>query len=65
MNNKAFEPRMQKAAKLLQSWCLCIWRRCRGRSKEIHYINGPETLPPPLSRKEEEVFFLRLEEKDE
>ena len=65
VNNKAFKQRMQKAAKLLQSWCLCIWRRCRGRSKEIHYINGPETLPPPLSRKEEEVFFLRLEEKDE
>lgn len=34
-----------------------------GRS--VHYINGPETLPPPLSRKEEEMIFLRLSEHDE
>lgn len=34
-----------------------------GRS--VHYINGPETLPPPLSRKEEELIFLRLSEHDE
>lgn len=31
----------------------------------VHYINGPETLPPPLSRKEEELIFLRLSEHDE
>lgn len=31
----------------------------------VHYINGPETLPPPLSRKEEEMIFLRLSEHDE
>ena len=31
----------------------------------VHYINGPEILPPPLSRKEEEMIFLRLSEHDE
>lgn len=31
----------------------------------VHYINGPETLPPPLSRREEEMIFLRLSEHDE
>lgn len=33
--------------------------------RDVHYINGPETLPPPLSRKEEEMIFLRLSEHDE
>ncbi|MDD6278547.1 MAG: RNA polymerase sporulation sigma factor SigE [Ruminococcus sp.] len=31
---------------------------------EVHYINGPDTLPPPLSGAEEELVFRRLEEKD-
>ncbi len=31
------------------------------RSKGIFYINGPETLPPPLSREEENEVILRLE----
>ena len=33
---------------------------CR-RSRVIFYINGPETLPPPLSREEENEILLRLE----
>ncbi len=28
--------------------------------KECHYINGPETLPPPLSREEEETVMNEL-----
>lgn len=28
----------------------------------IYYINGPETLPPPLSKEEEKVVFAGLEE---
>lgn len=28
---------------------------------EIYYINGPETLPPPLSKEEESVIFTKLE----
>ena len=32
---------------------------------QIYYINGPDTLPPPLNREEEEIIFRRLEENDE
>ena len=35
------------------------------RALELYYINGPETLPPPLSREEEAVVFARLEEHDQ
>lgn len=28
---------------------------------KIHYINGPETLPPPLSKEEESIVFTKLE----
>lgn len=28
--------------------------------REIHYINGPETLPPPLGKKEEKSLLDRL-----
>lgn len=34
-------------------------------SGEIHYINGYETLPPPLKKEEEAEIFIRLEEGDE
>ena len=37
-----------------------LFGRIRG-SKGIFYINGPETLPPPLSREEENDIILRLE----
>ena len=30
----------------------------------IYYINGPDTLPAPLSRDEEQLVFRRLEEDD-
>ena len=33
-------------------------------SGEVHYINGSDTLPPPLSRDEEERIFRLLEEND-
>ena len=32
---------------------------------DIHYINGPETLPEPLSREDENFLLERLEEGDE
>lgn len=32
---------------------------------QLHYINGAQTLPPPLSRQEEEEFFKRLAGQDE
>lgn len=30
----------------------------------VHYINGSDTLPPPLSREEEQEIFKKLEERD-
>ncbi len=30
----------------------------------VHYINGSDTLPPPLTREEEEAVFARLREGD-
>jgi len=38
-------------------------RRLQSR-QGIWYINGPETLPPPLTREEEQHWFERLEQKD-
>ncbi len=45
--------------KQVQGW---LWRQ---RLRRIDYINGPETLPAPLTREEEKLVFLRLEEHDE
>lgn len=33
-------------------------------SGKVHYINGPDTLPPPLSREEETKVFEMLEQND-
>ena len=33
--------------------------------QEIHYINGPETLPPPLSKEEEKDIMDRIERGDD
>ena len=33
--------------------------------QEIHYINGPETLPPPLTKEEEKDIMQRIENGDE
>ncbi len=43
-----------------------VWRLLDllGLLPDVHYINGPETLPPPLSREEEAEAFRRLEEGD-
>ena len=47
-----------------QKWML-FWEKLLdklGFGCRIDYINGPETLPAPLSREEEKVVFLQLEE---
>ena len=36
-----------------------------GLRREVFYINGPETLPPPLTKNEEEELLERLENNDE
>ena len=35
------------------------------RAGDVFYINGPETLPPPLSKAQEEEAFLMLETDEE
>ncbi len=35
-----------------------------GLRRYVYYINGPETLPPPLTREEEAIIFVKLENKD-
>ena len=35
-------------------------RQFLGESKEVFYINGPQTLPPPLSREEEAALTEKL-----
>lgn len=32
--------------------------------QDIYYINGPQTLPPPLSKEEERIVFTKLEAND-
>lgn len=41
-----------------------LWRRLLGQDA-VHYINGAEVLPPPLSAEEEREVILRLEAGDE
>jgi RNA polymerase sporulation-specific sigma factor len=38
----------------IMDWLRRLFRR------ECHYINGPETLPPPLTREEEETVMNEL-----
>lgn len=42
-----------------------FWQFFWRRQKNLYYINGPETLPAPLSRQEEEIIFVKLENNDE
>ena len=35
-----------------------------GMKNAIHYINGPQTLPAPLSKEEERIVFTKLEAKE-
>jgi RNA polymerase sporulation-specific sigma factor len=44
-------------------WLCALLKKIAGG--EIHYINGPDTLPAPLSREQEQLVFARLEEHDE
>ena len=41
-----------------------LWRRLLGRNA-VHYINGAEVLPPPLTAEEERAVLFRLEQGDE
>lgn len=47
----------------LSRWILRLGRWLRGES--VHYINGAEVLPPPLSAEEEGVVLQRISRGDE
>lgn len=51
---------MKDIIKRLKNWVARLFSK-----KGIHYINGPETLPAPLGKEEEEVIFARIESGDE
>lgn len=47
----------------MRGWLLRLWARWRGRKKRgVFYINGPMTLPLPLSPEEEAECVAHLEE---
>lgn len=49
--------------------CFASWKRkfeiCVRFPDYAYYINGPETLPPPLTREEEKIVFAGLEAGDQ
>ncbi len=51
---------------IIARWLLSIRSRlARLLGGEVHYINGPETLPPPLDKETEQEIFRRIDEGDE
>ena len=53
---------MNKIILKLKIWAVRLVARIRG--EQIHYINGPETLPAPISAQEEKEVFERLRQGD-
>lgn len=41
---------------------LRLWLARRARRRGLYYINGPETLPPPLEREEEAYWIAHIDE---
>ena len=52
---------MKIKEKLYRFYIYLISKINRG---EVHYINGPDTLPPPLTKEEESEAFVRLKNND-
>lgn len=50
-----------KLIEKIKIWCRKIKRLYIYKHKEIFYINGSDTLPPPLSKPQEEEVFQMLE----
>ena len=44
---------------LTENLLLKIRRLFVKKENEIYYINGPETLPPPLSKEEENIILKK------
>ena len=41
-----------------------VKKMLNGEGEDVFYVNGPDTLPPPLTREEEETVFAALSEND-
>ena len=54
---------MKQQIRRIRAWLLR--RRLRRAALEIHYINGPQALPTPLSKQEESEVMERLRAGDE
>lgn len=50
---------------LTENFLLKIRRLFVKKENGIYYINGPETLPPPLSKEEENIIFKKIEDGDD
>lgn len=55
--------RKQTIWQIIEKWTKITIGRLFGES--VFYINGPDTLPAPLSKKEEEEVFIQLEKGDQ
>lgn len=51
--------------KLLNKICELVLKLKTSEADTIFYVNGPETLPPPLSKEEEQELMDKLGEGDE
>lgn len=51
--------------KLLNKICELVFKLKKSESDTVFYVNGPETLPPPLSKEEEQALMEKLGEGDE
>ncbi len=50
-----------KIMQVCKQFCVRLWNVLR-MPDPVYYINGPDTLPPPLTPEEEKVVFAGLEE---
>ena len=50
---------------LTENLLLKIRRLFVKKENGIYYINGPKTLPPPLSKEEENIIFKKIEDGDD
>lgn len=49
----------------LKKWYYKLCKKLVDKTNEIYYINGSDTLPPPLSKEEEDDLFYQLQHGDE
>lgn len=55
---------MKRLKILIYRMYISIFKNCKINQDGVFYINGSDTLPPPLSKDEEAIAFKRLQEND-